>query len=294
MIINKAVLTAMSKSFSKLFNNAFRKVETSYRTISTVIENVKSITVSYAWLGATPKMREWVGDRVLKDLTAFGYSISKKDWESTIEVDRDDIEYDQLGTVKPRIEMMAYESETHYDEMLYAMIEDNGVCYDGKPFFDATHNIGGVDFSNLGDKVLNQANFLIARTQMRGLVNEEGKSLKIKPNLLIVPPELEGMAIKILKADKIDGGDTNITKDMAEYIVVDDLTDATAWYLTDVSKPIKPFIIQKNKAPKFVAMDSDTDENAFMRKKYRYGVDSQDNAGFGLWQLAYKSTGTTA
>lgn len=294
MIINKAVLTAMSKGFSKLFNDAFGKVETSYRTIATVIENVKSMTVSYAWLGDTPKMREWLGDRVLKDLKAFGYTITKKDWESTIEVARDDIEYDQLGIVKPRIEQMAHDSETHYDEILYDMIEANGDCYDGKPFFDATHDIGGSAFSNLGTKALTQASFLGARKEMRGLVSDTGKSLKIKPRLLIVPPELEEMAIIILKADRVNGGDTNTTKDMAEYLVVDDLTDATAWYLLDVSKPIKPFIVQKNKAPKFTAMDSENDENAFMRKKYRYGVDSQDNVGFGLWQLAYKSTGTVA
>jgi len=294
MIINKAVLVAMSVSFAKLFNEAFEEVKTSYRQIATVIENVKSMTVSYAWLSDTPKMREWIGDRVLKDLKAFGYTITKKDWESTIEVDRDDIEYDQLGIVKPRVEMMAHEAQTHYDEMLYGMIEGNGNCYDGKPFFSAAHDVGGIAFSNISagaTSALSQASFLATRAEMRGLVNDEGQSLKIKPNLLIVPPELEPMAITILKASTIAGGDSNITQGMAEYLVVDDLTDANAWYLLDVSKPIKPFIIQKNKAPKFVAMDSDTDENAFMRKKYRYGVDSQDNAGFGLWQLAHKCTG---
>ena len=293
MIINGATLKALSKSLSKIFDNALGKVETSYKKISTVVENVGSMTVSYAWLGDVPKMREWVGDRVLKDLKAFGYSITKKDWEATIEVTRDEIEYDQLGLVKPRIEQMGHASETHYDEMLYALIEANGTCYDGKPFFDATHDIGGVAFSNIGNKVLNKASALAARTEMRALKSDNGKSLKIKPTLLVVPAELEIVAKQICENEKINNVE-NEAKGLFEYMVADDLTDATSWYLLDVNKPIKPFIMQKNKPIKFTAMDSDNDENAFMRKSYRYGVDSQDNAGYGLWQCAYKSTGTVA
>lgn len=36
-------------------------------------------------------------------------------------------------------------------------------------------------------------------------------------------------------------------------------------------------------------MDRADDENVFMRKKYRYGVDDRKNVGYGLWQLAYAS-----
>lgn len=294
MIVNQATLTAISKSFSKIFNDAKGKVETNFRKVATVIENVKSITVEYAWLGDTPKMREWIGDRVLKDLKAFGYSITKKDYEATIEVSRDAIEYDQLGVVKPRIEQLAHEGDQHYDETLWELVEANTTCYDGKNFFATDHDIGGVAFSNLGDKKLTQASFLAGRESMRGLVGETGKSLKIKPNLLVIPPELEATAIEILKSSTINGGDSNITKDMAEYLVVDDLTDPNAWYLLDVTKPIKPLVLQINKPVKFTAMDSVKDEAVFMRKSFRYGTDSQDNVGYGLWQLAYKSTGTVA
>lgn len=292
MIVNQETLTAINKSFSKIFNDALGKSETHYKKIATVIENVKSITVEYAWLGDTPKMREWIGDRVLNNLKAFGYSITKKDYEATIEVNRDAIEYDQLGIVKPRIEQLAHEGDQHYDETLFELLEANGNCYDGKPFFDTKHKIGEFEFSNLGEKKLTQESFLAAREEMRGLVSDTGKSLKIKPNLLIVPPELESIAIQILKASTINGGDSNITKGMAEYLVVDDLTDATAWYLMDTSKPIKPLVLQINKPIKFTAMDSLSDESVFMRKSFRYGTDSQDNVGYGLWQLAYKSTGT--
>jgi len=33
-------------------------------------------------------------------------------------------------------------------------------------------------------------------------------------------------------------------------------------------------------------------EAAFMRKEFRYGIDTEDNAGYGLWQMAYKNAPT--
>ncbi|WP_339844306.1 Mu-like prophage major head subunit gpT family protein [uncultured Halopseudomonas sp.] len=63
----------------------------------------------------------------------------------------------------------------------------------------------------------------------------------------------------------------------------------TAWYLLDTTRMMKPIILQKRKDYKFVAMQSETDENVFMRKEYVYGVDARLNAGYGLWQLAYAS-----
>ncbi len=64
---------------------------------------------------------------------------------------------------------------------------------------------------------------------------------------------------------------------------------ATPWFLLDTTKAIKPFIFQKRKDYKFVAMDQETDEAVFSRKQFRYGVDARCNVGYGLWQLAFGS-----
>ena len=61
------------------------------------------------------------------------------------------------------------------------------------------------------------------------------------------------------------------------------------WYLMDVSRAIRPIIFQKRKDYVFTRMDQQQDEAVFMRKEFRYGVDSRSNVGFGLWQLAYAS-----
>ncbi len=63
----------------------------------------------------------------------------------------------------------------------------------------------------------------------------------------------------------------------------------TAWYLLDTSRPIKPIIFQRRQDYQLVAMDSMSDEDVFMRKTFRYGVDARVNVGYGLWQMAYAS-----
>jgi phage major head subunit gpT-like protein len=69
------------------------------------------------------------------------------------------------------------------------------------------------------------------------------------------------------------------------------LTSATAWFITVEFAGIKPLIHQTRKAPVFQALTSPDDPNVFMRKEFLYGVDTRENAGYGLPQLAYGSTG---
>lgn len=65
---------------------------------------------------------------------------------------------------------------------------------------------------------------------------------------------------------------------------------STPWYLFDLTRVVKPFILQMRRNYNFVAMDDNEDENVFKRNEFVYGVDARLNVGFGLWQLGYKSS----
>lgn len=67
---------------------------------------------------------------------------------------------------------------------------------------------------------------------------------------------------------------------------------AAAWYLLDLTRVIKPMILQKRRDYKFVMKTDDKDDNVFERNEFIYGADARLNVGFGLWQLAYKSKQT--
>jgi len=61
------------------------------------------------------------------------------------------------------------------------------------------------------------------------------------------------------------------------------------WFLLDVSRSLKPIILQKRKDFTFVAKDKPTDGNVFDNNEFVYGSDARMNVGFGFWQFAYGS-----
>lgn len=63
-----------------------------------------------------------------------------------------------------------------------------------------------------------------------------------------------------------------------------------AWYLLDTSREVKPFIYQIRRKPEFTMMTALTDEAVFTSGSFRMGVSLRAEAGFGLWQMAIKST----
>lgn len=295
MLINSQNLSGIFQGFRVLFRQSFTEQSTFWEKLATKVMSTTG-TETYAWLLNIPQMREWVGDREIKNLSADDYTLKNKKYESTVAIPRDYIEDDAIGVYRPAIAMMATEAKTFPDSLLADLMKDGGKnkCYDGKAFFADDHKIAKSNISNKGNKKLTIDSYGTARAAMMSLKNDEGKSLKITPNLLVVAPALEGMARKILFAQQIDSTD-NIYYKSAELLVLPELAGTdTQWYLLDVSKPIKPFIVQERRPVEFVAKDKPDDDTAFMRDQYLYGTSWRGNVGYTLWQLAYMSTGTVA
>lgn len=294
MIINQAALQQAYVGFKTVYQQAFEATTPNHTKIATVIPS-SAKSEEYKWLGQVPRMREWIGDRAIQNLGAFSYTIKNKDFELTIGVDRNDFEDDSLGIYRPLMQSMGHAAAMHPDELVFPLLHDGFTekCYDGKPFFATNHKDGkGPEQSNKGTKVLSHESYEAARSQMMSLKGDQGKSLKIVPNLLVVPPQLEGAAKRILKAERMENGADNINRNSAELHVEPELAaHPTEWFLLDTSKPIRPLVFQQRKPPVFVSKTEAKDDAVFFEKTFIYGVDSRDNAGYGLWQLAFGSTG---
>lgn len=66
---------------------------------------------------------------------------------------------------------------------------------------------------------LNAENYEAARTAMMTARGDEGALLGVMPNLLVVPPQLEGKARALLLSDRQAEGSSNVWKDSAELLV---------------------------------------------------------------------------
>ncbi|MDC9594276.1 Mu-like prophage major head subunit gpT family protein [Xenorhabdus sp. IM139775] len=226
-IVTPALIKSLFTGWSGDFQNGLEEAPSQYEKIATVVPSTtKSNT--YGWLGKFPGMREWIGDRVINDMQAHGYQLINRPFESTVGVDRDDIEDDNVGIYAPLFTEMGRAAGVQPDELCFSALS-NGfktLCYDTQNFFDADHP---------------------------------------------VYPSADGT------------GDARHVSN----ILLEEGYKGQPWFVLDCSRAIKPVIFQQRKAPEMVAMDKVDDEQNFMRKQIRYGVDTRCDAGYSFWQLAY-------
>ncbi len=294
MIVTAAQVAALQVGFKKNFQDAFSAVrpDSDFTRVATVITST-SKSETYGWLGKFPKMREWIGDRVIKDMEAHGYSIVNKDFEATVDVDRNDIEDDNLGIYAPLFQEMGHSAGQQPDDLTFSLLKAGGteVCFDGQYFFDTDHpsfdedgaatTVSNIDSSgganpywylldtsrplkpliyqerkkpefvaktdpktsdtvfmskkfiygvdarcNVGfglwqmayasNAALNGDSLDAAIKVMRSLRDSNGRPLGIKPNLLVVGPDLRSAANKTVKVMLGEGGASN-----ANYNAVD-------------------------------------------------------------------------
>lgn len=303
MIINKANLAAVFITLKTVFNKAFSEAPTTWEKIAMKVP-APSGEADYAWLSNFPKMRRWIGDKVIKALKAFKYTLSAEDFEATIAVKRKHMERDQVGIYEPQVKSAGVSAKEFPDELVYEVV--NGAfankCFDGQYFIDIDHPVGNegnvVSVSNKGTAPLSNAtkaaadaSFGAARLAMRSFKDDDGRNLNIRPNVLLVPPALEVTAISLMTHEKLADDTPNPYRGMAEVVCDGRLSSATAWFLLDTTRPVKPFIYQETKAPHFVSQTNPEADDVFNRGEYKFGAEAEASAGYGFWQTAYGSTG---
>ena len=302
MLVNKSALTHLFVSMSAIFNNAFDAAPSQWQKIAMLVPSTTAAN-DYNWLSKIPQMKEWIDEKTVKSLAASDYTIKNKDWEVTIGVDRNDIEDDQLGIYKPQAMMVGESAKRLPDEIVFSLVSNGFVnkCYDGKPFFATDHKVGKTTVSNKGTKKLSiatlaaaQASYGAARTALMKMKSDEGRSLNIKPNILLVPPALADVANALVTVDRLEDGKPNIYKVTAEVVIDNQLESDDAWFLLDTTKAIKAFIYQERKKPVFVSQTDMASDDVFSCKQFKFGAEARASGGYGFWQLAYGSDGSVA
>lgn len=293
MIINRANLDAVRTGFSTLFKKGLGQTTSQYALVATTVPSTTK-EQKYGWLGKIPNVREWLGARVVQNLSEHDYSIREKKWELTIGVDRDDIETDNIGVYAPLFEEMGMSTSAKWDELVFGLLKAGftTACYDGQNYFDTDHPVlaedgtlisvantdGGVgpawflldasraikpiilqkrkDFNfvakdkdtddnvfglneyvygadaraNVGfgfwqfawgsQQPLTTDSYRLARASMMGMKGDYGRPLGIRPMLLVVSPQLESAALKLVNNELGANGESNEWKGTAKVEVV--------------------------------------------------------------------------
>jgi phage major head subunit gpT-like protein len=143
MLINSANLATLFVSLQASFNVGLTVDQTYWEHIATEMPSSTSSNL-YTDLSEFPNLREWLGDRQVKGLSAKGYEIVNKPYEATIGISKDKIEDDQYGIYSKKVEMMGNAAARHPDQLVYGLLPNGftSVGFDQQNFFDTDHPVG--------------------------------------------------------------------------------------------------------------------------------------------------------
>lgn len=265
--------------------------------VATVI-NTTMPSQKYAWLGATPPMREFVDERRPAGLGSYSVTIEDKTFESSIAVDRRAIEDDQLDLIRLRIRDLAFRVAAHRHQIVVQALSGgfSATGYDGVSFFNTAHPLpGGSTYSNRTTSALSAAALAEAISTMMLAPDDTGQPLGIVPDTLVVGPKLLWDAVELVespvvvyKSNPVDSASS--TPYLNAFfgklkVVASPFLGGTSddyWFLLDTKRPIRGILLQqRSDVPvEFSALEAGSgSESAWMRDRYHYGVRARYNVG---------------
>lgn len=317
MEITQANLDALRVTFSNAFQVAYDTTQTPLLDNVTVEVGSGSGSNTYGWIAQQATMREWIGPRIIQALAEHSYSLTNKKFESTIGLDLDDVEDDNLGIFKavhlPQIGVAAkkYPEKMMAATLLGVKFDKFGtasvpIAFDGKALFASDHpcfDDAGSTYDNDLENDLTEAGLKAAILAMAAIKGEDGSPFGANATHLIVPKALEWVARELLQAGTLVRttlqGATGVAMTTVENmlkgaltLVVSEWLDhaPTVWYLADCSKPLKPLLLQKRKDVEFTSRDQLESDNVFHSRKAEYGAFWRGNAGVTLPHLIQRNT----
>lgn len=300
--VDTSTLTAIYESVRALFLEIYNSTPPAYTDYAMEVES-NAQTEQYHWLGAFPRMKEWVSERVVERLGAFMYSVENRNYEDTISIDMNDIEDDRVGLYRPIIELAAQTARNHPAQLALQIFDNNPVGYDGQTLFSATHSEGDSGIQSnivLGSGV--NLNSLVndldaADARFASFKNDRGEPIMIAGAPLSVthvmcPPTLKGAFETIANAQIIQNT-TNKWAGRLRVIVNPYLQDQNDWIALSLASQVKPVLVQIRRAPQPTGFDSAVAETErFWRRRFVIGVDGRYAVAPAFWQTAVIVTNT--
>lgn len=245
MDINSANLEALRKTYNTLFQQGLSF--TPPVGIDFLFRDFPSTTAAnfYAWMEQIPGFREWVGDRIFKNIRSQKFEILNRPWEDSVSMAKDEIEDDQFGVYSPMVQMMGEAWTLLKYKLVLEVLYLNALCFDGKAFFANDHAYGENTIDNLVTDALSETTFNAAFTAAAGWTFSNGELCRTRFTHLVHGPKLHGTAFDIVDAETHASGGVQVPNPnykRVQRVELEDLggTYDDYWFLVDASKPIKP------------------------------------------------------
>lgn len=265
-----------------------------YERLFTVVDDDREVNTQI-WLNRSPKMRKWTGEKQLHKARAESHTISTEKYEASELVPKHDVINDRFGLYASYIAGLASSYDNALDELAFSMLlagiagSSLGVTYDGQNLIDTDHVMRSADAgvsaqqqSNFVDGALSQNVFVTALQRFADMVDEWGNPLSIVPRYLVAGPA-NAHAVKLITQQNIQAtGEQNLYAGGAVIGVICPRITGTQWCL--LPERSSAIIIHRKRGPEFLAVDDPNDSFVFDTGMFKYGIESEQGAAYGLWQ----------
>ena len=219
--------------------------------------------------------------RYVHETVAMGFSLTEEAIEDNL--------YDSLSSryTKALARAMSYTKQVKAAAILNTAFTGGPTYGDGVVLCSTAHPLvsGGTNSNRPTTAAdLNETSLEAAVIQIAQWTDERGLLIAAKPKKLVVPPNLQFVAERLLKTElrvSTADNDINALKAMGSipggYTVNNYLTDTNAWFLlTDVPNGLKHFV----RTPMQTGMDADFDTgNSRYKARERYSFGVSDSLG---------------
>lgn len=262
---------------------------------------------TYAWLGQSPAMREWIGGRNAKGLRENGITIANKKYEATLEIPIDWMRRDKTGQIQVRIDEMAQRANAHWAKLLTALTEagESAACYDGQYFFDTDHSEGdsGTQSNDISVDIVTttaptaaemETAILTATQKIMGFKDDQGEPMNeaARRFVVMVPTPFMAASAAALNNPIITTGSTSFTNTLVnlggfsyQLAINPRLSWTTKFALFRADGGASSFIRQEEEALMISALAENSEEE-FNNDRHLYGIKAMRNVGYGYWQKA--------
>lgn len=261
---------------------------------------------TYAWLGNSPAMREFIAGRQPAELKENSFTITNKDYETSLNIKLKDLRRDKLGMVQMRVNQLADRAMDHPAKLLSNLIiaGESTVCYDGQFFFDTDHLDG--DSGTLSNDITATAvaptnptademseAILKGVQQMYGFKDDKGEPINqsARQFTVMIPTTFMGNTLKAVTAMLGTGGASATLPSLSRYFDLRIVPNArlnswtTKFAILRTDEAAKPFILQEE-GPMDVLALGEGSEHTQKTKECLFGVDWSGNVGYAWWQHA--------
>lgn len=298
-MLSRAYLEAAYVAFATVFDMSLATTPTMYEQVAQVIYSTQEV-IKFPFLGSSPKMRKWTGDRPMGKLQAGVHQMTTEWYANGLECSQDDILLDSqtFGFIPGRIAALAGAARTLYDELVcnsyvYGFDATAGLCFDGQYLWDTDHRMDVLGTtaaqSNLQTGGIDSTNFNAAMVKGMKLKWDNGETIAQTFDKLVHGPDNALAARTLLTTAYGANGASNVNQNVVQAMLWARIPGSQWWIQS--SGPERAVVLAIHTPAQFAAIVGDNSMEAFMRRNELYGAHTRVGVALAGWYHAVGSAG---